>query len=275
MDRLAALPTRVIPWETNQGAMNMALDVVAARRATETGEATVRTYGWSPSSLSLGYAQDRSTVDWEACEEFGVHVTRRPTGGGGILHEAWGDVSYSIVLPAESVPSELTAAYRQLCQPVIDTFDALDVPVEFAPTEREALYSPACYLRAVDPAHDLVTVADGRKVSGNAQYRQREAVIQHGSLRVNYDPDRMLGCFAEPGVTVDAVRERVGATEDYGVTALERVATGLADTLADTFDAQTGTWSGGERDNARDLVERKFAHDRWVRDRESVSATAE
>jgi len=70
--------------EARWGPMNMALDEIAARTAAAGGPRTVRVYSWSPSTLSLGYGQDPTTVDWEGCSKNGVSVTRRQTGGGGI-----------------------------------------------------------------------------------------------------------------------------------------------------------------------------------------------
>jgi len=52
-------------------------------------------------------------------------VTRRQTGGGGIYHDAYGDVAYSIAVPAADVPGKLLDCYHLLCEPVLDAFDRL------------------------------------------------------------------------------------------------------------------------------------------------------
>jgi lipoate-protein ligase A len=98
---------RLIREESWDGPLNMALDEIAAETAAEGGPRTVRVYQWDPSTLSLGYRQDEDTVAWDYCDREGISVTRRPTGGGGIYHDRYGDISYSIVAPADELPGDL------------------------------------------------------------------------------------------------------------------------------------------------------------------------
>jgi lipoate-protein ligase A len=257
---------RLIREDTRSGPLNMALDEIAAETAASGGPRTLRVYRWKPATLSLGYHQDPSTVDWEFCEREGISVTRRPTGGGGIYHDTWGDISYSIVAPADELPGDLLETYELLCEPLFDGFDRLDVPVSFASEDRPAIHDPACYLRALHPAHDVVA-PDGRKVSGNAQYRRRDSVIQHGSILFDDATERHLACFADPpsmerfDERVTNVREQVDVGRETAVTAFE-------ESLAEWADAEEGAWTGGELDRARERAREKFASDDWNRHRE-------
>ncbi|MFC6724781.1 biotin/lipoate A/B protein ligase family protein, partial [Halobium palmae] len=174
---------------------------------------TLRVYRWEPSCLSMGYRQEPATVDWAFCEREGVDVTRRQTGGGGIYHDAFGDVSYSIVAPKAELPGKLMDCYRLLLRPVLAAFARLGVDADFVPEERPALYEPACYLRALHPAHDLV--AGDRKVAGNAQYRRKDAVVQHGSLTYAVRAEPHLGIFSNPGVSAEAFRDRVTGIAEH------------------------------------------------------------
>ncbi|MFW5918658.1 MAG: lipoate--protein ligase family protein [Halanaeroarchaeum sp.] len=257
---------RLVREEVRPGPMQMALDEIAARTAGDGGPRTVRVYTWSPSTLSLGYRQDPATVDWEGCREAEVDVTRRQTGGGGIYHDAFGDISYSIVAPAEELPGDLLESYEILMEPVFDAFDRMGVDASYVEAERPAVYEPACYLRALHPAHDVVV--DGRKISGNAQYRQRDAVIQHGSLSFARDPDRHLGVFADSGVEPSRFRDRITsirAESDVDrSTAVEALETALADWAA----AEDGVWTDEELAAARSLAETKYESVSWNRHRE-------
>ncbi|MFB6135165.1 MAG: biotin/lipoate A/B protein ligase family protein [Halobacteriaceae archaeon] len=257
---------RLVREEARTGPMNMALDEVAARTAADGGPRTARVYRWEPSTLSLGYAQDPATVDWEFCEREGIAVTRRPTGGGAIYHDAAGDVSYSVVLPADEQPGELLASYRELCDPLFDALDRLGVDAAFADAERPGLHDPACYLRPLHPAHDVV--ADGRKVSGNAQYRRRDAVVQHGSVSYALDPERHLACFADPGVTAAEFRERVASVRALTGVDREDCVAALEGALADWAGAAAGSWTDAELDAARELAAEKYATGAWTRERE-------
>jgi lipoate-protein ligase A len=271
MTELAEREWRLVREAAHDGPMNMALDEVAAETAAEGGPRTVRVYRWEPSTLSLGYHQDPATVDWDYCERAGIAVTRRPTGGGAIYHDDYGDVSYSVVAPADELPGDLLDSYELLCQPLFDALDGLGVEAGFAADERPAIHEPACYLRALHPAHDVVA-ADGRKLSGNAQYRRRDSIIQHGSLTYHSDPARHLACFTTDSVSVSAFEERVTAVDEHAaVDRAEAVAT-LEDAFAAWADADEGDWSAAELSRARERASDKYASEAWTRDRTDPTA---
>ena len=270
MTELADCSWRVVDEEAREGPTNMAIDEIAAETAAESGLATVRLYRWQPSTLSLGYNQDPETIDWAYCEREGITVTRRPTGGGAIYHDSHGDVSYSVVVPADAVPGDLMESYDLLCTPIIDAFEGMGVEASFADNQRPAIHRPACYLRALHPAHDVVG-PDGRKVSGNAQYRQRDAVVQHGSLTFETSPERHCACFTGD-TDSDAFADRVGGIEEYvDCTRPEAVAT-LRAALVDWIEDRGGVieaegWTDEELDRARERAKEKFASDAWTCER--------
>ncbi|WP_128477451.1 lipoate--protein ligase family protein [Halorussus pelagicus] len=257
---------RLVREESRRGPLNMALDEIAARTAAQEGLRTVRVYQWDPSTLSLGYRQDPDTVAWDYCEREGITVTRRPTGGGGIYHDRFGDISYSIVAPADELPGDLMETYELLCEPVFDAFERLGVDAQFTDEKLPEIHQPACYLRELHPAHDIV--ANGRKISGNAQYRRKDAVIQHGSLKFDLDAERHLSTFADPDTSPAQFRERVttinreaDATRNEAVEAVEAA-------LREWADADEGSWTDEELGRAEERAEAKFESEAWVRDRE-------
>ena len=273
---------RLVREEELRGAAAMAYDEVAAETVAAGGPATVRVYQWVPSTVSLGYGNDAAIVDWDHCAARDVDVTRRPTGGGAIYHDTTGDVAYSIIAPADEFPGDVTDSYRRLLEPVLAAFAAIGVDVDFAAAEREPVWQPLCYLRKVDPAHDL-TGPDGRKIAGNAQYRTREAIVQHGSLTFDADAERHLGCFVDPPLSTDDFDARVCGVDEWldredvveagagaGVGSdlqRSRFVRELEDALAAWADADEGEWTDDERQRARELVEEKYGNDRWVRER--------
>ena len=293
---------RLIREEARPGPMQMALDEVAAETAAAGGPATVRTYRWEPSCLTLGYRQDPATVDWAFCEREGIDVTRRQTGGGGIYHDGRGDVAYSIAVPAADVPGELLDCYHLLCEPVLDAFDRLGIDAGYVEESMPELYHPACYLRELHPAHDVVaggstesggatggdgaTDGDGaegrRKIAGNAQYRKRDAVIQHGSLTFSVDAERHLGTFADPPVTPGEFGERVVGMDELAevdrADAVAAVEAALVEWVVGAGDGddpegdavsldRDGAWSSAELARAEELVEAKYRDEGWVRTR--------
>ncbi|WP_135301911.1 lipoate--protein ligase family protein [Haloarcula amylovorans] len=259
---LADLDWRVVGEERHDGPLTMAFEEVAAETVADGGPATVRVYTW-PDTLSLGYRQDPDSVDWDFCEREGIGVTRRPTGGGAIYHDSVADISYGIVAPTDAVPGDLMDCYELFCEPILDAFEGIGVAAHFVDSEREAVHQPACYLRELHPAHDIVG-PDGRKLGGNAQYRQRDAVVQHGSLSFSLRPERHCGCFSGD-VDTDAFRERVGAIDEYADIDREAAVATLKETLAEWVDAEEGGWTDEERSRARERAESKYDTDAWVR----------
>jgi len=88
-------------------------------------------------------------------------------------------------------------------------------------------------------------VASGRKIAGNAQYRTRDAVIQHGSLSYALAPERHLGVFAAPGVDEAAFRERVTSIHEESGIDREAAVAAVEDALASWCDATEGSGRTG------------------------------
>ncbi|MHB9288563.1 biotin/lipoate A/B protein ligase family protein [Halobacteriales archaeon Cl-PHB] len=264
MPDLADREWRLIREEARPGPLQMALDEVAAETAASGGPRTVRVYRWEPSTLSLGYHQDPATVDFEFCEREGITVTRRPTGGGAIYHDDRGDVSYSIAAPAAELPGDLMDSYAQLCQPLLDALEGIGVDAGFAEAGQPAIHDPACYLRELHPAHDVL--AGGKKISGNAQYRRKDSVVQHGSLSFDRLSDRHLGCFTAD-LEPDAFEGRVTSVVEQADVDRETTVAALETELRDWANAFEGSWSADELAQARDRADEKFAAEAWTRDR--------
>ncbi|WP_247729470.1 lipoate--protein ligase family protein [Halovivax limisalsi] len=273
MTELADPEWRLIRDDPRPGATQMALEEVAVRTAHEADVRTVRTYGWEPSTLSLGYRQEASSVDWEFCEREGIDVTRRQTGGGGIYHDRYADISYTIVAPAEEVPGDLMECYALFCEPILDALDRMGLDADFAEVPKASIHRPSCYLRDVNPAHDVVVhPADGGpslKVSGNAQYRRRDAVIQHGSISFDREPEHHLGVFADHDVSVERFDERVGCITDECDLVRDEAVSILGDALGEWCDADEGSWSADELAAARELAAKKYDAEAWVEHRET------
>ncbi len=266
---------RLIRDEPRDGATQMALEEVAAKTAIKDDLRTVRVYDWEPSTLSLGYRQDSETVDWTYCDREGIDVTRRQTGGGGIYHDRYAEISYTIVAPADEVPGDLMDCYALFCKPVLAALREMGVDADFATTAQDSIYHPSCYLRDINPAHDVVAPvaagANAQKISGNAQYRQRDVVIQHGSISYDLEPARHVGVF-DAGLDRATFTDRVTSIrEQAGIDREEAVDT-LADSLGEWCDATRSGWRDEELAAGRAVADRKFGADAWVRDREVLEA---
>jgi lipoate-protein ligase A len=181
-----------------EAAMNMALDeaMLLLHEAGETPP-TLRVYGWQAPTLSLGYAQHSAKeVNLDACRRYGVTVVRRPTGGRAVLHDD--EVTYSVVMPLTLADGShtLTEHYRRIGLALAAALCQLGVPVRLARPQRPATTqrtpaSPACF--AALSRHELSV--NGKKLVGSAQKRAQHALLQHGSIPLTLDRQRLFHCL--------------------------------------------------------------------------------
>jgi lipoate-protein ligase A len=157
----------------------MAIDeAVLISRIEGSVQNTIRFYRWKPSAVSLGFSQElEREVQVDACKELGIDLVRRPTGGGAVYHDSTGELTYSIVVNLDAVPSDLTSSYKQLCQGIILACEELGLKAQlsFDETGRQC---------------PNVTL-DGKKISGGAQTRRRRALLQHGTVLLDSNLETM------------------------------------------------------------------------------------
>ncbi len=177
------------------GALNMALDEILTRACADGERAVLRLYAWSRPTLSLGRNQELArAADLEACEHLGVDVVRRPSGGHAVLHER--EVTYALSVPASEplLASGARAALRQIADGIVVGLDRLGVRARREVRGRgrgvpgAAVPAAPCFATT---ARDEITV-DGIKVAAAAQWRLRCALLQHGSIPLSIDPERLM-----------------------------------------------------------------------------------
>ena len=163
---------RLLETGPSEAFYNMALDeaIMEARRDGSVPP-TLRLYGWDPPAVSIGYFQRlEEEVRTGTCENLGIDVVRRITGGGAVLHDK--EVTYSLVASenGDSVPPDLVSSYRTLCGGILEGLRALGIPAELS-------------------GNDIVV--GSRKISGNAQKRSYGVVLQHGSIFLETDNTKL------------------------------------------------------------------------------------
>ena len=194
-------------WRLLQTGFNTAFSNMAIDRAilVENSEGkvppTVRFYGWIPPAISIGYFQSLTDeVDIDACEKFGVAYVRRITGGGAVFHEK--ELTYSIVVPEShpEIPKNIMKSYGKICGAVMNGLRHLEIESEYV------------------PINDIV--AGGRKISGNAQTRKLETVLQHGTILMNVDVDKMFSLLKVPN---EKIKDKLIADVKQRVTSIKHL----------------------------------------------------
>jgi lipoyl(octanoyl) transferase len=171
---------------------------------------TIRFYGWDPATLSIGYFQKvEKEINLDAVKEHGLGFVRRPTGGRGVLHEH--ELTYSVIVSEEhpEMPKTVTEAYRVISEGILRGFQGLGLEAYFAvpktAEEREGLKNPRSAV-CFDAPSWYELVVEGRKVAGSAQTRQKGVILQHGSILLDLDEDKLFSLFNYPS---DRVKERM------------------------------------------------------------------
>jgi lipoate-protein ligase A len=175
---------------------NMAIDEAILTAHSE-GKVppTVRFYGWNPATLSIGYFQKAQEVDCEKLQQEGIGFVRRPTGGRAVLHDK--ELTYSIIVSETypGIPRNVTEAYRVLSEGLLQGFRALGLSaemVQLASDEEKEKYASAGSAACFDSPSWYELVVEGRKVAGSAQVRQKDVVLQHGSILLDMDTDQLF-----------------------------------------------------------------------------------
>lgn len=211
--------------------------------------ATLRLYQWDPPTISLGYFQPYS--DYEALESPAgdLAVVRRQTGGGAILHDL--ELTYSLALPVNHplLSDGAGHLYEHAHDAVISCLRKLDIAGEYCGTTDDS--GPAkgpffCFERR----HRYDVVLKSGKITGSAQRRTRDAILQHGSIILGGRYDQ----------------QRVGRMTLPFDQTIVQLRSSFVETLAALGDLrfEDGEWTPEELAAADELIP-KYAGDEWTK----------
>jgi lipoate-protein ligase A len=236
------------------GALNMGVDeALLASVSSGASPPTLRFYRWSPPCVTVGYFQSlEAEVDLEACRASGVDAVRRLTGGGAVFHEK--EITYSLVAPlgCELAPDDILESYRIVCAGLVRGLALLGVESSF------------------EPINDIA--ASGKKISGNAQTRRRGCILQHGTLLLDLDPERMFSLLKVPaeklkGRLIEDVKARVTSLRSLlgREVGYAEAAAALRRGFAEAWGAELeeGSLSPAEEAEAQALAEGRFSSAQW------------
>jgi len=178
-------------------------EALLAEAAAGGASAVLRFYTWAPPAVSLGRFQRVEGVNLEYAARRGWDVVRRPTGGRGVLHQH--ELTYAIVLPPDIVGGVgVRSSYRVLTG-LLEVglqrlgagagWDLNPCPGSSRPTSGRAGSPANCFALAAE----CDTVVGQGKLVGSAQVRRDGALLQHGAILLDAEPDAWEALFGEPG----------------------------------------------------------------------------
>lgn len=265
-------PYRFLNTGFQNAALNMAIDEsIHVHHLNGFVAPTLRVFRWQKPSISLGRFQSiEREIDSSRCQELGIELVRRPTGGRAVYHRD--EFTYSIVIGKQyGVPSGVVAAYAYLAQGLLGALQNLGVHAELSDERVSKHPSAACFASSTQA--DLTS--GGFKLIGSAQVWKDDALLQQGSLPLD---DRSAEFFSMLRYPTGEARQQALALYREKTTPLhsfvpsaswEQVAaafrTGFSTALQVEFVA--AELSRSEWDLAHQLVEEKYSKLEWRKER--------
>lgn len=148
-------------------------------------------------SIIIGKNQNTiEEINTDYVEENGIIVVRRLSGGGAVYHDL-NNLNFSFLTKDDG---NSFSNYKKFTQPVVDALAKLGVNSELS------------------GRNDIL--AEGKKVSGNAQYSTRGRMFSHGTLMFDLDIDAVVNSLKVKQDKIESkgiksVRSRVANIVDF------------------------------------------------------------
>jgi lipoate-protein ligase A len=135
-------------------------------------------------------------INTEYVESNGIHVVRRLSGGGAVYHDH-GNLNFSFITKDDG---ESFHNFRKFTEPVVAALQKLGVNAELS------------------GRNDLL--AEGRKISGNAQFSTKGRMFSHGTLLFNSEMDHVVSALRVKKDKIESkgiksVRSRVANISEF------------------------------------------------------------
>jgi lipoate-protein ligase A len=250
----------LLKLETHDGYANMAIDeAILTAKIRKLVPNTIRFYRWNPSAVSVGKFQNiENEVHLDNCRKLGVDVVRRITGGGAVYHDTEDEITYSMVVGKQDLQTQdITAIYGRIYAGLAEALKLLGVTADF--NEGDAKNCPNLTVK-------------GKKISGSAQSHKSGVVLQHGTLLLDVDLERMFTFLRVPWATtcmqiVDVAKSRITSVDkELGRRVSEEEACeSLVKGFQKAFSTQfcQGELTAYERELAQRLAKEKYATKEW------------
>jgi lipoate-protein ligase A len=241
---------RLLPFAISDGTGNMAADETLLTSAAA-GVASLRFYGWTQPTLSLGYFQAATLRETDPLLA-ALPFVRRCTGGEALVHHH--ELTYALALPSAAEWQPRNQSWLCRMHAIIGrALASLGVGARACCVgEEKKLGDVLCFLHQT-PGDLLCREA---KVAGSAQRRQRGALLQHGAILLAQSPH---------APALSGLRELAG----FDPNRIEQ----LQAALFRAFSHDTGwrlepsDWTEAERRQTAKQAEPKYRRASWNRKR--------
>jgi lipoate---protein ligase len=161
---------RLLDTPPCSAAQNMALnEVILTAHSRGQAPSTVRFLQFEPHSTLVAYHQAvEQEIRVEYCQQHGIDVNRRLTGGGGPYWDS-GALGWEVCAPQghPAIARDVEAMYAQLCNAAVDALGRLGMQAAFR------------------SKNDIEV--DGRKISGTGRTSLGDSFMFQGSLLLDFN----------------------------------------------------------------------------------------
>lgn len=224
----------------------LTLSTSAGRRG-----ANIRFWNWADSCVVLGRFQSvRNEVYEDVAADHQVQLVRRISGGGAMLIEPEGAITYSIVAPESLVQGmSFAESYEFFDSWVIDSLREIGVDAWYV------------------PLNDITS--SGGKLGGAAQARRGGVVLHHTTMAYSMTPGKLVQILrigkeklSDKGIASAA--KRVGPLREQTDLDRDVIINHMIGHFGSRFGLTTGEYSPGELTDVRQRVETKFSTRDWI-----------
>ncbi|MGO1060582.1 lipoate--protein ligase [Planococcus sp. FY231025] len=148
-------------------------------------------------SIIIGKNQNTAEeINTDYVDSNGIHVVRRLSGGGAVYHDH-GNLNYSFITVDDG---NSFRNFRKFTEPVVEALQSLGVNAELS------------------GRNDLM--AEGRKISGNAQFSTRGRMYSHGTLMFDTEVDAVVSALKVSKEKIESkgiksIRSRVANISEF------------------------------------------------------------
>ena len=166
----------------------MSADHFLAEKIITESDPVLRFYGWNPFCLSLGKHQKTSDILFDQINK--IDIVRRPTGGSAIYHSR--ELTYSFFISKQYTSHQEIYSFINylLAKALIN----LGYKVILSEKHTDAGYlnsddtTFACFNRSAKWEINY----KNKKVVGSAQRIYQNSILQHGSILIRNDQEKMI-----------------------------------------------------------------------------------
>ncbi len=256
----------IIDQNSNSPEINMAVDeaIFLNYIKTENPMPILRFYKWEPPAISIGYFQKPEDIDIESCKRENIGFIRRPTGGRSVLHDK--ELTYSVVGGKENFfeNKSLNDIYSIISKALVKGLRKSGFDVEFKkPDYKKSQYhiKVLCF----DSTSTFEITLNHKKVVGSAQVRKNGVFLQHGSIILNLDKEKVARLLKIKNIKL--LEKASGLLDEMKIQnfEIEKLISNLVSGFSEVFGMETrkSILSEQEIDFTQLLIENKYSKASW------------